>query len=205
MKRYDLYIFDFDMTLFDSKEGVKKAYRKAFAAVGFPFDEKETPTYILESLDSTFRRFSDSPCKHREFVAAFINESGRSAASNAAIFPETAEVLKALSDDRKRMCIASGAKEEKITGILSAHGLLGYFDHIIGYERTIYPKPSPYSLDWCISQYTMSRDRVCYVGDSPNDMLAAKAASVDGIYISRGDHIDSPYSEEIHDLRELLL
>ena len=204
MKQYDLYIFDFDMTLFDSFAGVRNAYRKAFSAVGIPLDESMCSQYIKESIDQTFARYSDSPCMFREFVSAFISESQRSMVNNTTIFPESSEVIKALFKGEKHLCIASGKTEERIIAILEKHQLLGYFEHIIGYERMLFPKPSPYCLNWCISKYDIPLERICYIGDSEKDMLAAEAAGIDGIHICREGDGDVSGKTVIKDLRELL-
>ena len=205
MKDYRLYIFDFDMTLFDSMKGVKRCYRKAFQAVGFPFDERKCQIYIRESLDHTFERFSNAPCKRREFVAAFVRESESCMVKNTTIFPETESVIKALMLRGKRLCIASGKSEDRIKSILKEYGLCGAFEHVIGYERTMEPKPSPYCLDYLMSKYDIPMEEVCYVGDAMNDMLAAQNAGIDGIYIPRGNPDDAPCAYRIESLRDLLV
>ncbi len=205
MKDYSLYIFDFDMTLFDSMKGVKICYRKAFQAVGFPFDESKCQQYIRESIDHTFERFSNAPCKRREFIAAFIRESETSMLHNTVIFPETDHVIKALMLRGKRLCIASGKSEDRIKSILKNHGLCGAFEHVIGYERTLEPKPSPYCLNYIMSKYDIPKDRICYVGDAVNDMKAARNAGIDGIYIPRGNPEDAPCTVKIDSLRDLLV
>ena len=205
MKDYHLYIFDFDMTLFDSMKGVKRCYRKAFQAVGFPFDERKCQVYIRESLDHTFERFSNAPCKRREFVAAFMRESESCMVKNTTIFPETESVIKALMLRGKRLCIASGKSEDRIKSILREYGLCGAFEHVIGYERTLEPKPSPYCLEYLMSKYDIPKEEVCYVGDAMNDMLAAKNAGIDGIYIPRGNPDDAPCTFRIESLKDLLV
>lgn len=205
MKDYSLYIFDFDMTLFDTMKGVKRCYRKAFQAVGFPFDENKCQMYIRESIDHTFERFSNAPCKRREFVMAFLRESEQSMMNNTTIFPETDQVIKALMLRGKRLCIASGKSEERIKSILRNYGLCGAFEHVIGYERTLEPKPSSYCLDQIIAKYDIPKDRICYVGDAMNDMLAARNAGIDGIYIPRGNPDDAPCAFRIESLKDLLV
>ena len=204
MKDYQLYIFDFDMTLFDSMKGVKRCYRKAFQAVGFPFDERKCQIYIRESLDHTFERFSNAPCKRREFISAFIRESENCMTKNTTIFPETEQVIKALMLRGKNLCIASGKTEERMVAILREYGLHGAFEHIVGYESSLEPKPSPYCLNLIIDRYSIPKDRICYVGDAMNDMLAAQNAGIDGIYIPRGNPDDAPCVFRIENLKELL-
>ena len=204
MKDYSLYIFDFDMTLFDSMKGVKRCYRAAFKAVGIPFDEDMCQIYVREGIEQTFSRYSDAPCRRREFIAAFIRESETSMLENTAIFPETEHVIKALMLRGKRLCIASGKTEGRIMATLRNYGLGGAFEHIVGYESTLEPKPSPYCLNAIISKYDIPRDRICYVGDARNDMLAARNAGIDGIYIPRGNPDDAPCAARISSLNELL-
>jgi phosphoglycolate phosphatase len=204
MKEYDLYIFDFDMTLFDTMKGVRKAYKKAFEAADLPFDENKCQMYIRESIDQTFHRYSDAPCRYREFVAGYINESVRSMADNTVIFPETADVILTLKRRGKDLCIASGKTEERIKQILSQHQLLSCFDHIFGFERMAEPKPSPYCLNWIIGQYDIPKERICYVGDAERDMMAADAAGIDGIFVPRFYDADVHCAFEIKNLREIL-
>lgn len=204
MKDYSLYIFDFDMTLFDSMKGVRRCYKKAFAAVGLPFDEEMCSVYVRESIDQTFARYSNAPCKRREFITAFMLESEFCMLDNTTIFPETEHVIKSLMLRGKRLCIASGKGEERIRTILSNYQLGGAFEHIIGFERMLEPKPSPYCLNYIMSQYDLPKEKVCYVGDAMNDMLAAKNAGIDGIYIPRGNTDDAPCIARIDSLKELL-
>lgn len=204
MKDYSLYIFDFDMTLFDTMKGVKRCYRKSFEAVGLPFDEKMCQVYVRESIDHTFARFSDAPCKKREFVMAFILESEKCMLNSTVIYPETDRVIKALMLRGKRLCIVSGKEECRIELILKNHGLRGAFEHIVGYEHTVEPKPSPYAINQVISEYDISREKICYVGDALNDMLAAQNAGIDGIYVPRDNPDDAPCTARIKDLTELL-
>ena len=170
MKDYSLYIFDFDMTLFDSMKGVRRCYRKAFRSAGLPFDESKCSVYVRESIEQTFARFSDAPCRRREFITSFILESESCMLANTDIFPETEHVIKSLMMRGKRLCIASGKTEARIGQILHEYGLGGAFEHIFGFERMSEPKPSPMCLEWIMSQYSIPKDTVCYVGDARNDM-----------------------------------
>ncbi len=204
MKDYDLYIFDFDMTLADSLKPSIACYRKAFEAVGFPFDESQCSEYMKESLNHTFGRFSECTCKIREFVTAFIMESEKDMVKETTLFPETLDVIKELHRRGKILCIASGKVEYRIGQTLDLYDIRQYFDQVVGYESMMEHKPSPYCIDLIMSAYDIPKDKACFVGDSPNDMLCAKNAGVGAIYIDRGNATECDCDIVIHDLSELI-
>jgi phosphoglycolate phosphatase len=206
MREYSLYIFDFDMTLYDSLRSVRLCYRKAFAAAGLPFDPKMTTVYIREALDQTFARFSDSANQWDLFKNAFILESEQLMGGYVRMYPETDAVIHTLKLRGKSLCIVSGKLEDRIRSILRRDGLETCFDHIIGFENMKEPKPSPYGIDWTLAQYNgrFSKSETCYVGDAQKDMLSAQAAGVDGIYIPRGNPDGAPCVQRISSLTELL-
>ena len=204
MKDHSLYIFDFDMTLADSLKPSIACYRKAFEAVGFPFDESQCSEYMKESLNHTFERFSKCTCKLREFVTAFIMESEKEMVKETTLFPEVMDVIRELKGRGKILCIASGKIEYRIRQTLDIYGITQAFDQIIGYESMMEQKPSPYCIDLIMSRYDIPKSEVCFVGDSPNDMQCAKNAGVDAIYIDRGNATKCDCDIIIHDLSELI-
>lgn len=205
MREYEAYIFDFDMTLFDSLKGVELAYAEAFRSAGIPFRVSDCRRYVQEPLDATADRFFGSEAEKKRFIDAFIAESGSTMVSVTEPYPETEEVIRALHSRGKGLSIASGKKRERITAILLKHGLLDKFDSIVGYDDVKRQKPAPDGLLLARREYSWIRDRdICYVGDSQGDMLAAEAAGMDGIYIPRGPPADCPYKYMIKDLRALM-
>lgn len=205
MREYEAYIFDFDMTLFDSLKGVELAYAEAFRSAGIPFCVSDCRKYVQEPLDATAGRFFTSEAEKRAFMDAFIAESGSSMVSVTEPYPETGEVIRALYDRGKALSIVSGKKRERITAILLRYGLLNKFDVIVGYDDVKRQKPAPDGLLLVRGEYPRIGDTdMCYVGDSPGDMLAAEAAGMDGIYIPRGPPADCPYTYMIRDLRDLM-
>lgn len=205
MREYEAYIFDFDMTLFNSLKGVELAYAKAFRAIGAPFNAAECSKYVQEPLDATADRFARSETEKRRFIDSFIAESRASMASRTDPYPETKEVISTLHSRGKGLSIASGKMRERIVAILLRHGLLERFDSIVGYDDVKNHKPAPDGILRSIKEYPwLEKKDICYVGDSPGDMFAAEAAGIDGIYIPRGNAVECPYTFMIQDLRALM-
>ncbi len=205
MREYEAYIFDFDMTLFNSLKGVELAYAKAFRSIGVPFNVADCRRYVQEPLDVTADRFVRSEAEKKRFIDSFIAESRASMASRTDPYPETEEVIGTLHSRGKGLSIASGKMRERIVAILLKHGLLERFDRIVGYDDVKNHKPAPDGLLNALNEYPwLEKKDVCYVGDSPGDMFAAEAAGIDGIYVPRGPVAECPYTFMIRDLRDLM-
>ncbi len=205
MREYEAYIFDFDMTLFNSLKGVELAYAKAFRSIGIPFNVADCRRYVQEPLDVTADRFVRSEAEKKRFIDSFIAESRASMASRTDPYPETEEVIGTLHSRGKGLSIASGKMRERIVAILLKHGLLERFDRIVGYDDVKNHKPAPDGLLNALNEYPwLEKKDVCYVGDSPGDMFAAEAAGIDGIYVPRGPVAECPYTFMIRDLRDLM-
>ncbi|MDD4185647.1 MAG: HAD family hydrolase [Candidatus Methanomethylophilaceae archaeon] len=205
MREYEAYIFDFDMTLFNSLKGVELAYAKAFRSIGVPFNVADCRRYVQEPLDVTADRFVRSEAEKKRFIDSFIAESRASMASRTDPYPETEEVIGTLHSRGKGLSIASGKMRERIVAILLKHGLLERFDRIVGYDDVKNHKPAPDGLLNALNEYPwLEKKDVCYVGDSPGDMFAAEGAGIDGIYVPRGPVAECPYTFMIRDLRDLM-
>jgi phosphoglycolate phosphatase len=205
MREYEAYIFDFDMTLFNSLKGVELAYAKAFRSIGVLFNVADCRRYVQEPLDVTADRFVRSEAEKKRFIDSFIAESRASMASRTDPYPETEEVIGTLHSRGKGLSIASGKMRERIVAILLKHGLLERFDRIVGYDDVKNHKPAPDGLLNALNEYPwLEKKDVCYVGDSPGDMFAAEGAGIDGIYVPRGPVAECPYTFMIRDLRDLM-
>lgn len=203
---YETYIFDFDNTLFDTRGGYEACYRKAFGIFGMPYDPSKYYSYVGTPLHKIFEKhYPGCPCKYREFVAEFIKEADNSVVDTAVPFPETIECIERLTDLNKDMAIVSGSSESYIRDILKNNGLSEYFRDIVGYENTMYPKPDPYPINLCIKNLGTESSGCVYIGDSPDDITAAKRAGIGKILVDRhgnGGNCDADHI--ISDLTELL-
>lgn len=204
--KYGTYIFDFDNTLFDTRGGYEACYRKAFGIFGIAYDPSKYYHYIRTPLHAIFEKhYPGCPCKYREFVAEFMKEAENSVVDTAIPFPETIECIERLADSGKKMAIVSGSSETYINEILNNNGLRGHFGTVVGYENSLRPKPDPYPINLCLKNLSTGPDDCVYVGDSPDDITAAKRAGIGKILVNRhGGDWESEADHIISDLIELL-
>ena len=79
----------------------------------------------------------------------------------------------------------SGKKRYKIVNLLEAQGMLRFPEVIVGFDETPNHKPSPDPILLGMSAFDVPPDDTLYVGDSPNDALAARAAGIDCAIVNR--------------------
>lgn len=67
--------------------------------------------------------------------------------------------------------------KEKFDAIVIAHA-----------DRGITPKPHPHGIEECLKRLRIRREEAVFVGDSTEDIIAARNAGVFDVLIARGDH-----------------
>jgi phosphoglycolate phosphatase len=82
--------------------------------------------------------------------------------------------------------IVSTKYRYRIEDILGRHGLLEYFDNIVGGEDVKRHKPAPDSLLLSLENLKVNRQEAMYVGDSITDAMTAQAANVDFVAVLSG-------------------
>ncbi len=63
-----------------------------------------------------------------------------------------------------------------VPDILSKHGIDHYFSDVLGGDAFPEKKPDPVALNWLLQKHGCQPDEMLMVGDSKNDILAAKNA-----------------------------
>jgi pyrophosphatase PpaX len=206
MREYETYIFDLDNTLADSGRGLEKAYRAGFEAHGIPFDPSELHEFTTTPLDVIWKKFKpESPCKFRDFVSIIISTYDRCYADEIVAFPDTAECIKTLHSEGKKMAIVSYSMTEHIEAILEKLDLKDCFGPLIGADRCVPHKPEPHPVRMAMEMLGTHPEVSIMTGDGKNDVKSGTAAGTDTALISRtGEAVSASPTYVLSDLRELL-
>lgn len=111
------------------------------------------------------------------------------------------EVLGSLSRTY-RLAMASNRSSTAI-GVVRRFDLEQYLQHTAGVGDGIRPKPHPDMLLVCLERLEVSATETVFVGDSPSDRDAARAAGIHFIAIGE-QGLDAPRVSALRDLPELL-
>ena len=92
------------------------------------------------------------------------------------IFDGVAEALRALKGAGLRLGIATNGSGVAARGLMAVHGLEGLFEVFVGADMVEEGKPDPEMIFLSCEQAGILPVETVYVGDSPADMMAGRAA-----------------------------
>ena len=133
-------------------------------------------------------------------VAGFQHHYSNNCAEYTRIYPGVIEFLDYLADQRVPMAILTN-KPTLFTGpILEALKLDHYFGQVVCGDTCERKKPEPDQLNYLLEKFDTEPQQALMVGDSINDVLAARNASVPVIAVSYGYNYDGPIANSKPDL-----
>lgn len=189
MKRYKLYLFDFDYTLADSSRGIVMCFQDVLKRNGYPdiSDEtiKKTIGLTLEEAFSSMTGEKDPDVLSRwrkEYVATadrVMNDATR-------LFDEVPAMLEALRRQGAKIGIISTKYRYRIEDFLLRHFESLPVDLIIGGEDVSSAKPSPEGINAALERLGIAAEKTLYCGDSTVDGATARNAGVDFLGVLHG-------------------
>lgn len=122
------------------------------------------------------------------------------------LFSEVENVLERLHSEGIEMALVSNAPESAIKLTLDNYGLRSYFEYFRGisdFDDLSDRKPQPDHLNFAKAE--LKRGPFVFVGDSESDIIAAKNADMDSVWVNRENgSIDTRPDYEVEILNELL-
>ena len=189
MKQYKGYIFDFDLTLADSRNAIVSCFHCVFDEFGIPApSDDEIASTIGMTLPDSFRKLlPDRPGSFCDKCAeTYIGYSSKMMTGLTDFYPETEPLLKTLRGSGRKIGIMSTKRRFRIMEALDAHDLTGYIDTVFGMEDVTKVKPDPEGILKLLDEWEMDRNDALYVGDTVIDGLAAKNAGMDFAAVTTG-------------------
>ena len=142
-------LFDFDLTLADSSQGIFQCINYALAKMSYPeHDFESIKLTIGHSLPTTFRILTGNNINKEadKFVKLFVEKADEIMNTNTIIYPEVYEILPKLKEQGFKTAIISTKYRYRIKGVLKREKLANYFDLIVGGEDVEEHKPHPEGL-----------------------------------------------------------
>jgi len=192
----ELIIFDMDGTLIDSAPSL--CY-----AINHMLKELNKNTITLQRVQEFIGKGSEilvkrallnkvdiDNCKidEDEFKNAhkiLIDFYGRNLNAKTTLFSNTKETLEKLNKEYK-IALVTNKPHQFVNEILEHFKIDNYFDYILGATDKIAKKPAPDMLLTTCKHFNIEPKSAVMVGDSSNDILAAKAANIESIAVSYG-------------------
>lgn len=176
---FDTFLFDLDGTLLDSIELIFRSYRHAASThlgelppdsvwrdgLGTPlrqqFGAVTSDTELIETMVVSYREYHN---EHHD--------------SSVRLYPDVARVVDALAQRGATLGIVTSKLRPGAERGLRLTGLYDHFRIVVTADEVSRPKPDPEPVEAAMERAGSSRDSTIFIGDSPHDIAAGRAAGV---------------------------
>jgi sugar-phosphatase len=178
--RVDAIIFDMDGLLVDSEPLWRIAEIETLSAVGVPITEEDavqtTGLRTDEVVELWYARYPWPDPPRKEIEARIITRLIALVRERGELMPGVIETLQAVSGAGYPLAIASSSSSEIITAVLDTLGIASYFQVAQSAEHEPYGKPHPGVYIEAARRLGVEPRHCLAFEDSPNGVIAAKAA-----------------------------
>ncbi len=194
-RRFDLIVFDWDGTLFDSTALITRCIQAAAADLGLPVPSDEAASYVIgmgltEALQHAVpelpaHRYPELGQRYRHH---YFNRQ-----HELVLFPGTLDMLHALKERNHWLAVATGKSRRGLDEALQTVQLQGLFDATRTADETA-GKPHPRMLLELMAVIGASPQRTLMIGDTTHDLQLARNAGTASVGVSFGAHAHAAFA-----------
>jgi phosphoglycolate phosphatase len=188
-RRFDLVVFDWDGTLFDSTALIVQCIQAAAADLGLPAPSAEQAAYVIglglhDALkhavpDLPVERYPELGLRYRHHYFARQHE--------LVLFPGTLQMLNGLKARSHWLAVATGKSRRGLDEALRTAQLKDVFDATRTADETA-SKPDPTMLLELMREFGVDPARTLMIGDTTHDLQLAVNAGTACVGVSFGAH-----------------
>ena len=189
----EVLLFDLDGTLVDSATDLHRAMNMSLNALQLPtVTEAQVRVWVGKGTalfcQSTLQHLTGKvdPAQQQQLLDTFLKIYNADPCVETQPFDGILEFLEWGLAQKKAMVCVTNKPEAPARAIVDQLGMTHYFADVIGGDRFEERKPHPRQLLHCVEQYAQSKDQVLMIGDSSNDVEAARRAGIDCVVVSYG-------------------
>ena len=194
-RRFDLVVFDWDGTLFDSTALIVHSIQAACRDLGLPVPDDERASWVIGlSLRSAMEHAvpSITPEQIPQMVDRYrFHYLARQ--HDLTLFPGVLEMLHALKRRNHWLAVATGKSRVGLDEALRSVALKGVFDGTRTADETR-SKPDPQMLSELMRQFGADPDRTLMIGDTTHDLQLAANAGTPSIAVAYGAHSGTEFA-----------
>jgi phosphoglycolate phosphatase len=208
-RQFELVVFDWDGTLFDSTALIVRCIQSACHDVGAKRPSDAEAAYVIGlGLQDALRhvapglpeaRYPDLGARYRHHYFASQHD--------LSLFTGTLDMLQALKARHHQLAVATGKSRSGLDDALSHSQLTGLFDATRTADETA-SKPNPLMLLELMSELGVDPARTLMIGDTTHDLQLARNAGTAALAVSFGAHRSAAFTDfgplhVAHSTREL--
>jgi phosphoglycolate phosphatase len=184
--RPELILFDLDGTLADTVSEVTMAVNQTLGDEGLaPVSNlqvshwmgKGTAWFMSQALNERLGSAVDEEI-FQKLYPRFLDHYAALTGQAATLYPGALDTLKALNQEGFRLGVVTNKDRRLTVKLLTALNLDPYFEIIVAGGDAPRGKPSPDPLFLALEKTNTTAQQTLFVGDSQNDVQAARAAGI---------------------------
>jgi phosphoglycolate phosphatase len=197
-RRLELLAIDLDGTLVDSAPDIAHCLGGALEAIGYASPgEARTRVWIGDGLETLIARAIAhagtqgesslaGDARHKAALAAFLTCYADNLFVRSRLYPGVLATLDALRARGIKLCCITNKRYAFSEALLVTAGVRDYFELLLGGDSLAEKKPSPLPLNVAAETLGVAPSAATLVGDSHQDLRAARAAGYRFVLASYG-------------------
>jgi len=178
-------LFDLDGTLLDTRDAWIAAFDASVAAIGRTASSGSVAAqWIGTPIEVIYERAGFTRDEIARAVPVFLEVEAASVPAGMRAYPGVREMLESLN--RWKLAAVTNKSHDTSVKALRATGLLPSFSLVLGGDSVPRKKPAPDPVLKAARTFGVSPSECAVVGDTENDILAAKAAGARSIGVTWG-------------------
>lgn len=183
--------FDLDGTLVDSVPGLAEAIRLTFYDLSLPsVTNEQVNHWVGNGVDILIQRALtavNAPSRLQlQAKEKFTIHYTETVKTGTVLYPNVLTTLEKLSNYPIRLAIITNKPSQFLSPLLTSLNIEYYFSLILGGDDVIKQKPHPAPLYLTLATFGLLANEFLFVGDSKNDVLAAKNANCPVVGLTYG-------------------
>lgn len=197
LQNKELILFDLDGTLIDSALDLAQAVNFTLQTLDKNiFDENEIRNWVGNGAQTLVKR---ALCGQRDIenididnnlfekaLKIFLDYYEKNLAVKTKMYPNVELTLKDLHTKGYKLVIITNKPFAFIKPILDELNITELFEMYIGGDSLEKKKPDPMPLNYIANKFNVAIENCVMIGDSKNDILAAKNANMESIGVTYG-------------------
>jgi len=187
--RFDLIVFDWDGTLFDSTALIVRCIQQGCRDLGLAVPDDARAAYVigLGLHDALSHAVPGLPRERYGELGARYRHHYFERQHELVLFPGTLEMLGELKARRHRLAVATGKSRRGLDEAMAHTELARLFDATRTADETA-SKPNPRMLHELMQAFGTDPDRTLMIGDTTHDLQLAANAGTASVGVSFGAH-----------------
>ena len=195
-KNKELIIFDLDGTLVDSAPDLALSLNLMLESIGHTtFDEDLIRSWVGNGAQTLVKRGLSGSTDINEDInevlfqkalSTFLDIYAKNLCVKTVLYQNVANTLEVLKSKGHRMVIVTNKPFDFVAPMLDSLGINEIFELHLGGDSLSKRKPDPLPLLHVCENLSIDVKNTLMIGDSKNDILAAKAAGMHSVGVSYG-------------------